>query len=308
MEHTFEPMSLTKMTKYINEKANRNYSKEILLAFLVKRNYVKDIRTISEYGQENGVRYESKADGSARWPVYNKHVVELLLANVAEMDNMGDQRPPAPAPKSSYNSTNRRTSTANRVSTMPKSIQKNDNFDFPYLGLDNFVILDTEGTGLKLEDEVIEIGIIDTNGNVLYESTFYPQREVDYFATKVNGFTKANLTGSPQLKDEWRNIVKAIGGKKILCHNTAYDKRILIQSFKLYDIDYDIESCFDGACDSLEIAKKWINSKSYKLEHLANLMGINEKEEHRASSDCLMTLKFLRKLEEAIRLREEVLK
>lgn len=169
---------------------------------------------------------------------------------------------------------------------------------FTVLNIDNFVVLDTETTGLYKDDEVIELSIIDKLGNELYHSLFKPEKKVGKAALRVTGLDNPLLANEPLFKDEWSKIKKAIGHHRILGHNITYDERITLATAKRYGIDeMEVRKLFDNKIDSRDIARKYLKSRSYKLSYLCKKLGINEKQKHRATYDCLQTLEMLRALE-----------
>lgn len=173
--------------------------------------------------------------------------------------------------------------------------------EYENLGIADFVVLDTETTGMSRGDEVIELALVDMDGTVLYESTFEPEVIINPFASRVNGFYNSDLEGAPLFKGEWENIKSAIGGKKLLGHNLSFDKRLIAQTLRRYDLDpTEVDSLFQDYYDSQYIAKRHLVAKSYSLENLAHQVGVTRPESHRAADDCLMTLEFLSKLEQIL--------
>lgn len=169
---------------------------------------------------------------------------------------------------------------------------------FPNLNIDNFIILDTETTGMTKNDEVIELALVDMQGNVLYESTYNPMVIINPWASAVHGMSNSDLDNSPCFADEWDTIKSIVGDKKLLGHNLSFDRRLVAQTLDRYGIDpAEAYSLFSGYYDSMYIAKKHIVAKSYALENLAHMVGISRPETHRAADDCIMTLEFLAELE-----------
>ena len=170
--------------------------------------------------------------------------------------------------------------------------------EYPLLGIDNFVVIDTETTGMAAHDEVIELAIVNMDGTVLYDSTFCPTAEVNPCASAVNHLTNEYLCNSPKFADEWNKIKRLIGNKKILAHNGNFDKRIIKQTLEKYNlVSKEADSLFENSYDSVNIARKHIDSQSYSLENLAHFLGIERAESHRAADDCIMTLEVLGKME-----------
>ena len=309
MAENFTRLSLTALVNHINRKLNKDISRDSYLAFLIEKGYVDDIRTINSEGFHHDIEYAYSNDGRSKWPTYGLEIVNLLVTNIDLISSIDSQRKSA---RSEYKPEKKESHSAHKSAPSPAPILENffdfdSNYAFNYLKLDEFVIIDTETTGLSKSDEVVELAIVGMDKQVLYYSTFYPTVEVNPAAAKVNHFSKAKLKGSPCIKDEWQKIVEAIGNKKILCHNTPFDKRLLMQTFARYNIPYDIERAFNGAYDSKDIAKKWIKSDKYDLNHLAHLVGIEREELHEATDDCVMTIEFLERLEYALKMKYEVL-
>lgn len=169
---------------------------------------------------------------------------------------------------------------------------------FEILNLHDCVILDTETTGLYKDDEVVELSILDMLGHELYHSLFKPQKKMGKAAIRVTGLDHEQLRHEPLFKDEWRKIKKAIGKKRIIGHNVSFDYRIILATALRYGIEEsEVKRLFYNMIDSKEIAKKYIQTSSYKLEDLCRLFHINDPQKHRATYDCLMTLQMLRALE-----------
>lgn len=166
---------------------------------------------------------------------------------------------------------------------------------------DDFVVLDTEDTGLSKMDEVVELAIIDTKGDEIYHSKFKPTRPMTIKASQVTGFTNDSLANEPLYKDEWENIKKAINGKPIIAYNTKYDKRMMIQTAIRYGIDKEeVEALYKNSLDAMLILKEYYG-KTCPLADAAKRFGIKDEQKHLASYDCLMTLQVLIELNEHIK-------
>lgn len=170
--------------------------------------------------------------------------------------------------------------------------------EYSLLDIDNFVVIDTETTGMTADDEIIELAVVDMDGTVLYDSTFCPVTEVNRYASAVNHLTNGCLCDSPMFTDEWSRIKTLIGNRKILAHNAKFDQRIIKQTLEKYNMDSSVvDSLFSDCYDSVNIAKEYIDLTSYSLENIAHSLGISRVESHRAADDCIMTLEVLTRLE-----------
>lgn len=58
-----------------------------------------------------------------------------------------------------------------------------------FINRDQFVILDTETTGLTLRDQIIEICVIDLTGKILLNSLVKPTINIPAEAASIHGIT-----------------------------------------------------------------------------------------------------------------------
>lgn len=160
----------------------------------------------------------------------------------------------------------------------------------------NYIILDTETTGLGKNDEVIELGIIDLDGKTLYSNLFNPGYEVSPFITSLTGIENLSLSVAPSFKNEWPKIKEIIKGKQVIGHNVGFDIRLLDQTLYRHAINCNISDIVSGTIDSIRIIKNRYKFDSYKQSEIAKKFNITELRSHRAVNDCLMLLEILKKI------------
>ena len=78
-------------------------------------------------------------------------------------------------------------------------IIENYKYSIPELKDIDFVVLDTETTGTGMDDEITELGIIDSNGKEVYRSLFNVRKQIPHFVQEINGITNAKLIGKPRI-------------------------------------------------------------------------------------------------------------
>ncbi len=117
------------------------------------------------------------------------------------------------------------------------------------LAMPDLRILDIETTGLDDDAEVIEIGVIDGQGNVLLDTYIKPTRpivETTYEAWDddeqnwhesppltafgVNGITNAMVETAPTFPEIWEQLRPLIADKPIVAYNAEFDRRMLRQN------------------------------------------------------------------------------
>lgn len=189
------------------------------------------------------------------------------------------------------------------------------------------LIIDTETTGLESDAEIVEITVIDTNGNVLLDELVHPVNKVPAEATKIHGITNEMVEDARPwievLSDLWNIIVNEQGvDDKIAIYNSSYDVKLIKQSTRIaikYEKSAGANSASDIAAfeDQVKIINSAITSKAHcimkdyalfngeksdrggyrwiKLSDAADQCGVKvSKPAHRAKADCLTTLAVMK--------------
>jgi DNA polymerase-3 subunit epsilon len=108
-------------------------------------------------------------------------------------------------------------------------------FDWSKLIQDkNWVVLDTETTGLGRKAEVIEIAILSSDGTVLLNERVKPIGPISREATEVHGISKRMLKDAPSWGDIFPEVQKALSGKLIVIYNASFDITVMQQTMKLH--------------------------------------------------------------------------
>jgi len=91
------------------------------------------------------------------------------------------------------------------------------------------IILDTETTGFEPSEghRVLEIAAIEVINLLPTGRAFHtlldPQRDVPPEASKVHGFTRADLEGKPLFADQMDAMLAFLGDSPIVAHNAPFD-------------------------------------------------------------------------------------
>ncbi len=89
-----------------------------------------------------------------------------------------------------------------------------------------FVILDSETTGLKDPVGFVEVAIADPEGNAVVDTTVRPILPIEPGAQRVHGYTKESLADALAFREVYPEILDAIEGKRVVVYNARYDRRV----------------------------------------------------------------------------------
>ena len=87
------------------------------------------------------------------------------------------------------------------------------------------IYIDTETTGLSASrgDKIVELSIVDQEGNILIDTLVNPERYIPSQATNIHGITDSMVLNSPTLSDLLPNINKHVKNRDVVIYNSAYD-------------------------------------------------------------------------------------
>lgn len=162
----------------------------------------------------------------------------------------------------------------------------------------DFVIIDTETTGTKPSDQILQIGVVDAHGKQLYSQLIRPigKRKFDEEAVEIHGITFDMVKNAPTIAEVLNDIQKTVNGRTVLAYNAEFDRRLLDQSCEKANVPTPqwkwecvmmMYSQFIG-----EPARK---AGEYRLQKLPR----KTKDQHDATADSLLTLEVLKTMASA---------
>lgn len=156
------------------------------------------------------------------------------------------------------------------------------------LALKNYVVLDTETTGVdRYSDQMVEIAILTvSNGKITdeYATLIHSTIPIPAAATEVNGITNADLASAPRLADVVPEIARRIDGQIIVGHNITFDLAFVSRALANLDGVQDFVYI-----DTLALARNYIPGKSHRLQALASRLRLQSGIAHRALGDAYTT-------------------
>ncbi|NHO31033.1 DNA polymerase III subunit epsilon [Acetobacter fallax] len=153
------------------------------------------------------------------------------------------------------------------------------------------VLFDTETTGLEATggDRVIEIAALELMGDLPTGRTFHvmidPERDVPPEASRVHGFTRADLEGKPKFAEVADDFLAFIGDDELIAHNATFDF-----GFINAELGRVGKVPLDDArkVDTLLLARERFPGMPNSLDALCRRYGIDlsERTTHNALLDC----------------------
>lgn len=160
-------------------------------------------------------------------------------------------------------------------------------------GSKQYVILDTETTGLDDDAQIVEIAIIDTLGNVLLDTLVKPVGPIPAAATAIHGITDEMVAEAHTFAQLLPRIEAIIAPRKTVIYNAAYDIRLLAQSARLWNIEPPNTLAY--FCAMQAYAEWYGDWSSYHRSYTWQPLNGG----HRALGDCRATLELLRQMAES---------
>lgn len=165
----------------------------------------------------------------------------------------------------------------------------------------DFVIMDTETTGLGTDAEIVEISIIDADGTDLFTSLVRPTMPILPELTAIHGIDNAMVRNAPTWADVHDCVMHLFADKKIGIYNADYDLRMIRQCSQFAGCRLPDHLERQSKCVMQIYSKyrgEWSdrhgNWRWHKLSSAAQACGIDAQNAHRALADTRMALGVLR--------------
>ena len=95
------------------------------------------------------------------------------------------------------------------------------------------IYLDTETTGLRDNDEIVEIAIIDQDGKLLLESLIHPARRIPPDAMAIHHITDEMVRDAPRWSEVWPKVEALMTERQVAIYNADFDLRMMKQSHRI---------------------------------------------------------------------------
>ena len=166
-----------------------------------------------------------------------------------------------------------------------------------------YFVLDTETTGLSATDEIVQIGIVDSDGRTVLNQLVKPTIPIPSGASAIHGVYDRDVAGAPSFKQIYIQLSALLAGQVVVAYNMDFDWRMLRQTaarYRLPDLRMGKRDCamkqyarFKGV--------RHANGRNYTWHKLGNALrqeGLLVAKAHDALDDARMTLALINKIAE----------
>ena len=102
---------------------------------------------------------------------------------------------------------------------------------------EDWAIVDLETTSLS--GAIVEIAVVDREGNTLFHSLVNPRMPMTEEARAVHGISEEEVAQAPTLPEVWHAFMQALEGRQVIVtYNTEFDKSILDGDVQRYGLTH----------------------------------------------------------------------
>ena len=139
------------------------------------------------------------------------------------------------------------------------------------------VYLDTETTGLDADDEIVELTIIDDDGEPLINTLLKPVNHTEWpDAENIHGISPMDVRNAPTQKQISGKIRDVVKDTRVVIYNAPYDSKYLPELEDAAEI-----------CCCMERFTEFNQGKRTSLMNATEIIGYERQGSHRALADSL---------------------
>jgi DNA polymerase-3 subunit epsilon len=170
----------------------------------------------------------------------------------------------------------------------------------------NFVVLDTETTGLDWQAQICQIAIVDQGGRTLVDTLVKPTIPIPPDATAIHGIRDDMVAGALTFDQVWPRVLAAVKDRDLVVYNLSYDMARLESSLRPYYTlalqpliapDHHMVCAMEAYAEYWGEWDEWHQSYTWqRLTAACEQQRLMIVAAHHALGDCQMTLALIRKI------------
>lgn len=177
---------------------------------------------------------------------------------------------------------------------------------------DEFDVIDLETTGVKLDDEIVAMALLNCDGEIILNTLIQPKHPAKLnrigkngqTASEINGLTAADLVDAPTLTDVMLDLFPRLEDKTILGYNVRFDLQMLDHNCSNDEI---LLPAWGAVWDVAQLVAEFIGNWNAKrgwfemitLDEACATFGIERDVKHDAKADALATLQLVKAMANA---------
>ena len=152
------------------------------------------------------------------------------------------------------------------------------------------VFLDTETTGVKPTDDLVDIAILDGRGETLLEQLLKPSRPIPADTSAFNGISNKMVATAPDLQEIYPTLADVVANRVVVAYNSDFDRTMLAAALRRrglpdiaassWDCAMEAYAAFNGESSWHRPGFRWMS-----LEKATAKLGIPQPT-HRARADA----------------------
>lgn len=159
--------------------------------------------------------------------------------------------------------------------------------------LSEFIVLDTETTGIAVGSRLVEVAALHVKNGVVvrqFQSLVNPEMHIPSIVQGVHGISDAMVASAPRAAPVLVSFAKFVAGHTLIAHNASFDFRILCGEYGRVKVA--TPGC--GMYCSLKLARVvFPEAPNHRLGTLASFLKLPHPPTHRALADCFTTMEML---------------
>ena len=173
--------------------------------------------------------------------------------------------------------------------------------DFEIKENHSYVVFDLETTGLSNKrDSLTEIGAAKViNGEIVdtFNCLINPERNIPKNIVEITGITNEMVKNEPTVHEALPRFLEFCKDSTLVAHNANFDMGFLRENAKKISCEVN-----NNVIDTLQMARILLDKlKKHKLNIVADYLGIELENHHRACDDAICTAKVFIKLSEILK-------
>lgn len=90
----------------------------------------------------------------------------------------------------------------------------------------DFVIFDSETTGLSSPVDFVGIAVVSPKGETLFDSLLKPSCRIEPAARAIHGHSAKSLSGAPRFFEVYADLLEVLYQRRVIVFNASYDRRV----------------------------------------------------------------------------------